>query len=169
MAPGRRTRSPLKCRVEPCQAYWCECRSIPGSLYPHHINDNRTPVAALRHISRVPKPLHQHRPGACDALGTPAGGGRLAGVPVAWHRRNHQMERVRGACPMCRGISQGIDNLQLLDDRAGPSVRDDERQRILMFRTNVDEMNVQPIDLVKNCGRAFSFASTLRQSYSVAQ
>jgi hypothetical protein len=26
-------------------------------------------------------------------------------------------------------------------------VRDDERQRIFMFRTNVDEMNVQPIDL----------------------
>src|SRR6266566_4258795 len=40
-----------------------------------------------------------------------------------------------------------IDDLQLLDDRAGPPVRDDERQRILMFRTNVDEMNVEPIDL----------------------
>ena len=40
-----------------------------------------------------------------------------------------------------------IDDLQLLDDRAGPSVRDDERQRIVMFRTNVNEMNVQPVDL----------------------
>ena len=48
---------------------------------------------------------------------------------------------------MCRGIGQRIDDLQLLDDRAGPSVRDDERQRILMLRTNVNEVNVQPIDL----------------------
>ena len=44
-----------------------------------------------------------------------------------------------------RGIGQGIDDFQLLDDRAGPSVRDDERQRIVMFRTNVNEMNVEHI------------------------
>ena len=48
---------------------------------------------------------------------------------------------------MRRGIGQRIDDLQLLDDRAGPSVRDDERQRIFMLRTNVNEVNVQPIDL----------------------
>ena len=48
---------------------------------------------------------------------------------------------------MRRGINQWIDDLQLLDRRAGPPVRDDDRQRILMFRTNVNEMNVQPIDL----------------------
>src|SRR5882724_788913 len=57
------------------------------------------------------------------------------------------MESVRCARTMCRGISERIDDLQLLDDRAGPSVRDDEWQRIVMFRTNVNEMNVQPIDL----------------------
>ena len=48
---------------------------------------------------------------------------------------------------MRRGIGQRIDDLHLLDDRAGPSVRDDERQRIFMFRANVNEVNVQPIDL----------------------
>src|SRR5947209_4309360 len=57
------------------------------------------------------------------------------------------MESVRCARTMRRGIGKWIDNLQLLDDRAGPPVRDDERQRILMFRANVDEMNVEPIDL----------------------
>ena len=56
------------------------------------------------------------------------------------------MEGVRCTSAMCRGIGQGIDNLQLLNDRARPSVRDDKRQSILMFRTDVDEMNVQPID-----------------------
>ena len=95
----------------------------------------------------VSKALHQHDPGTGDAGGIPAGRGRLARKPVARHRRNHEMERVRCARAMCRGIGEGIDDLQLLDDRAGPPVRDDERQRVLVLRTNVNEMNVQPIDL----------------------
>ena len=57
------------------------------------------------------------------------------------------MESVRCLAAMRRGIGQGIDDLQLLDDRAGPSVRDDERQRIFVLRTHVNEMNVDPIDL----------------------
>jgi hypothetical protein len=48
---------------------------------------------------------------------------------------------------LCGGIGQRIDDLQLLDDRAGPAVRDDERQRIIVLRTSVDEVNVEPIDL----------------------
>jgi hypothetical protein len=47
---------------------------------------------------------------------------------------------------MCRGIGQPIDDLQLLDDRAGPSVIDDERQRAIVLRANVDEVNVEPVD-----------------------
>src|SRR5437588_3773146 len=57
------------------------------------------------------------------------------------------MEGVRCARTMYRGIRQWIDNLQLLDNRAGPSVRDNEGQGIVMFRTNMNEMNVQPVDL----------------------
>src|SRR5688500_1007222 len=57
------------------------------------------------------------------------------------------MESVRCARAMCRRIGQWLDDLQLLDDRTGPPVRNEEWQRILMFRTNVDEMNVKPIDL----------------------
>ena len=48
---------------------------------------------------------------------------------------------------MRRGIDERVDDLQLLDDRAGPSVRDDDRQRILMLRADMNEMNVQPVDL----------------------
>ena len=48
---------------------------------------------------------------------------------------------------MCRRIGQRIDNLQLLDNRAGPAVRHDERQRALVFRTNVNKVNVEPVDL----------------------
>jgi len=48
---------------------------------------------------------------------------------------------------MGRRVSKWIDDLQLLDDRAGPPVRDDERQRIFLIRANLNEMNVKPIDL----------------------
>jgi hypothetical protein len=47
---------------------------------------------------------------------------------------------------MRRGIDERVDDLQLLDDRARPSVRDNDRQRIFMLRTSVNEMNVEPID-----------------------
>jgi hypothetical protein len=57
------------------------------------------------------------------------------------------MKGVRCARAMCRWIGQGIDNLQLFNNRAWPSVRNNERQSIFMFRANVDEMNIQPIDI----------------------
>src|SRR5215212_76622 len=57
------------------------------------------------------------------------------------------MKRVRCARAVRGRIGKWIDDLQLLDDRAGPSVRDDERQRVVMLRANVDEMDVEPIDL----------------------
>ena len=116
-------------------------------LQAHLVDDERTPVAALGDVAGVAEALHQLCPGSAHALGTPAGRRRLAGKPVARHRRDHDMESVRCAPAMCRGIGQRIDDLQLLDDRAGPSVRDDQRQRIFMLRTDVDEMDVQPIDL----------------------
>ncbi len=47
---------------------------------------------------------------------------------------------------MCRGIGQGVDDLELLDDRARPSMRDDQRQGIRMCRADMDEMDVEPID-----------------------
>ena len=140
-----------------------------GAFDRHHVNHHPTPIAALGDKALVSEALHQHDPGTCDTQGVPAGRGRLARKPVARHVRNHHMESVRCLAAMRRGIGQGIDDLQLLDDRAGPSVRDDERQRVFVLRTNVKEMNVDPIDLGENCGSAFSLASTLRQSYSVAQ
>ena len=57
------------------------------------------------------------------------------------------MERVRCAPAVRRGIGQWIDDLQLLDDRARPAVIDDQRQRVLMLRTDVNEVDVEPVDL----------------------
>ena len=44
-------------------------------------------------------------------------------------------------------VRKRADDLQLLDDRAGPAVRDDERQRIFVFRANMNEMNIEAVDL----------------------
>jgi hypothetical protein len=57
------------------------------------------------------------------------------------------MECIRCGGPVRRGIGQWIDNLHLLDDRTGPTVGHDHRQRIVMFRANVNEMNVESVDL----------------------
>jgi hypothetical protein len=63
------------------------------------------------------------------------------------------MERVGCISAVRGGIGQRIDDLDLLDDGAGPSVGDDERQRVLMLRTDMDEMDVQPVDLGDELGQ----------------
>ena len=47
---------------------------------------------------------------------------------------------------MLRRVGEKIDDPQLLDDRAGPPVRHDHRQGVLVLRAHVKEMNVQPVD-----------------------
>ena len=71
------------------------------------------------------------------------------------------MERVRRAPAVRRGIRQRIDDLHLLDDRAGPAMRDDHRQRIFMLRTNVNEMDVEAIDLCDEVRHGFQFCLAL--------
>ena len=57
------------------------------------------------------------------------------------------MERVRRARTVGRWIGEEINNLELLDDRAGPAVADDQRQRVLVLGADVNEVNVKPVDL----------------------
>ena len=57
------------------------------------------------------------------------------------------MESVSRTPAMCRRIGQPVDDLQLLDDRPGPSVIYDEGQGVVVAGTNVDEVDIQPIDL----------------------
>src|SRR3712207_2421995 len=50
------------------------------------------------------------------------------------------------ALPICR-VGQRSDGLEQLDDRAGPAVRHDQRQRVLVRRPDVDEVDVHAVDL----------------------
>ena len=49
--------------------------------------------------------------------------------------------------PCAVGFGERVDDLQLLDRRARPPVRDDERQRVLVLGADVDEVDVHPVDL----------------------
>jgi len=57
------------------------------------------------------------------------------------------MEGVLRARAVRRWVGERVDDLELLDDRAGPPVRDDERQRAVMLRADMDDVDVDPIDL----------------------
>ena len=47
----------------------------------------------------------------------------------------------------CGGIGERADDLQLLNERAWPAVRNDDRKGVRMFRTHVNEVDVEPVDL----------------------
>ena len=113
----------------------------------HLVGDERTPIAALGREPAVPEALHQLDPGPRHARGPPTGRRGLAGKSVAGHRRDHDVESVRRAAAVRRGVGQRIDDLQLLDGRARPAVGYDDRQRILMLRADMDEVDVEPVDL----------------------
>jgi MFS transporter, PHS family, inorganic phosphate transporter len=116
-------------------------------LYPHLLGDGRAPVAALGHEADVTQALHQDHPGPGDPGGIPAGRRRLGREPVPGQRGDHQVEGVRRGRAVRGGVGERADDLQLLDDRAGPAVRDDQRQRAGVPGADVDEVDVQPVDL----------------------
>ena len=59
------------------------------------------------------------------------------------------------------GIRERADDFQLLDDRAGPAVCDDEGQRAFVFRTYVNEMDVDSVDLGDEVGNGLEFCLAL--------
>ena len=147
-AAGRRTASACRDLVgDGGRHVGVDAEQSRRRLQRHLLGDGVAPVAALGDVARVAEPLHQHDPGAGDADRVPAGRGRLAREAVARQRRDHQVEGVRRAPAVRGGIGQRLDDLQLLDDRARPAVRDDERQRVLVLRADVDEVDVEPVDL----------------------
>ena len=72
---------------------------------------------------------------------------RLLRVPVAGHRRDDDVERVLGIAAVGRRVGQRADDVEHLDDRARPAVRDDQRQRVRVRRPDMDEVDVEAVDL----------------------
>jgi hypothetical protein len=46
-----------------------------------------------------------------------------------------------------RRVGERADDVEHLDDRPGPAVRDDQRQRVLVRRLDVDVVGVEAVDL----------------------
>ena len=118
-----------------------------GVLRAERGRDRRAPIAALRAIARVTEPIHQHRPGRCDAVDTPAGRRRLGREAEAGQRRTNHVERVGRVAAMRGRIGQRLDHLVELDHRTRPAMGDDQRHRFRMRRADVQEMNAEPVDL----------------------
>ena len=107
-----------------------------GRLPSHRVGDEGAHVAALGDIAGVAEAVHQLRPGLRDAADVPAELGGLAGEAVAGQGRQHEVERVL-RLPTVRGrVGQRADGLEQLDHRAGPAVRHDQRQRVLVSATS---------------------------------
>ena len=104
-------------------------------------------VAALGDVAGVTEPVHQLAPCRRDSGRAPADLGRLAGEAVAGNGRQHEVERVSGASAVGGRIRERADGLEQLDDRAGPPVGHDQRQRVLVLRLDVDEVDVDAVDL----------------------
>jgi hypothetical protein len=113
----------------------------------HLLGDGIAPIAALRDEARIAEALHQHDPGAGDPDRIPAGRIRLPRKAVAGQRGDYEVECVGRAPAMHGRIGQRLDDLQLLDDRTRPAMGDDDGQRMVVPRADMDEMHVHPIDL----------------------
>ena len=116
-------------------------------LAAHQVRNEGTHVAALGDIAGVAEAMHQLRPRASGAGGVPAELGRLTGEPISGQRRQHEVECVLGGAAVRGRVGKRSDGLEQLDDRAGPAMGHDQRQRVLMPRPDVDEVDLDPIDL----------------------
>ena len=105
-----------------------------GRLAAHHVGDEGAHVAALGDVAGVAEAVHQLRPGARDSAWVPADLRRLAGEAVAGQGREHEVERVLGASAVRGRVGERANGLEQLDHRAGPAVRHDQRQRVLVLR-----------------------------------
>jgi hypothetical protein len=65
---------------------------------------------------------------------------------VARQRRDHYIKSVFRFSTMGSRVGERADNLHLLDDGSGPPVGDDDGQSVHVFRTDVDEMDVEPVN-----------------------
>ena len=117
-----------------------------GEVKPQRGRDLRAPVAALRHEIGIAEPVrHKRMPHLGDADGTHAAPRRPVGESVAGHGRGDDVEGIRRVRAVSGGVRERRDYLQHLDERAGPAVRDDQRNRVRTLPARVDEVDAQPV------------------------
>src|SRR3546814_17189201 len=93
----------------------------------------------------VPHPPYQRNPGRRNAFDAPACPGARVGEAIARYLWRDHMEGVARIAAICCGVRQRRDNLVKLDHRSRPAMCDQERKRIRFRRTNMTEMDVEPV------------------------
>src|SRR5262245_2886243 len=116
-------------------------------LAPHLVRYGGAHVSPLSDVARIAQALHQLRPCAGDAAGLPAEFGWLSREAVTRQGRQHQVECIGLGTTVLRGVGQRTNSLEQLDDRAGPAMRHDQWQRVLMPGPDMDEVDLHPVDL----------------------
>ena len=101
-----------------------------GVLRPEAGGDRRAPVAALRPEAVVAESRHQPSPHVGDVLDGPAVACRLAAEPVAGQRRADHVHGVGGVAAVGAWIAERFDHVEELDDGAGPTVREHNRNGV---------------------------------------
>jgi len=108
--------------------------------------DAGAPVAPLRPKPPVAEAAHQFGPEVGDAKRMHPSLGRAVGEAIARQRGHDDIERVARVAAVARRVGEQRQDLEHLDERAGPAVGDDQRQRGRACAARVDEMDAQPAD-----------------------
>ena len=111
------------------------------------IGDAGAYVTALGHVAGVAESTHELGPGPRRPTQIPADLDRLAGEPVSGQGGQHEMEGILAAAAVSGRVRQGADRVEQFDHGAGPAVRHDQRQRVLVLGLDVDEVNIHAVDL----------------------
>ena len=109
--------------------------------------DLRAPVAALRAVARVAEAVHQLDERPRDAPHVPAARARGLREAVARAATGATTWNASAALAAVRlRVGQPRDDVEELDDRAGPAVREEQRQRVRVRRARVDEVDRLAVD-----------------------
>src|SRR5580693_5217272 len=116
-------------------------------LLGHPTRHTGTPIASLCDVVVVTQTSHQD----CPCMGNPG----KAPARFDWLVRktkpgqgwDNNVKGVFGFAAMGRRVCQRSNDLQKLDDRSGPSVRQDHRQSILVLRSDANEIDSEAINL----------------------
>src|SRR5580658_9004859 len=125
--------------MDGCQSLWLGFGELG--------RNNGSPVATLRNITAVSKPFHKNIPRPRYPSDVPARFRWLVREAEPRQRRYDDVERVLSVTAEGGWIHQRFDDLIKLHNRSWPSMSEDHRQRILVSRPDMDEVDAKPIQL----------------------
>ena len=108
--------------------------------------DHRSRVVADGAVSIVAESRHQLGPGGGDPHVVPASIARGTGESEPRNRRDDEVKRIGATLPVRHRIGQRPDHVEELDDRARPPMGQDQRKRVRLPRSHVQEMDALTVD-----------------------